>query len=99
VTGLPYTDVNSAMSPSGTFNPLKNDDPKVDSLVARGASAAAGEQQKIYAELAAYTASQAWFIVPALTSQLHGYDPKIVKVVEPKRAGAPALYDLTPAQG
>lgn len=37
------------------------------------------------------------FAVPALTSQLHGYDPKVVQAVEPRRAGGRALYDLTPA--
>ena len=99
VTGLPYTDVSSAMTPTASFNPLRNSDPKIVSLLAQGASASGKDQQKIYAELAAYSAQQAWFVVPVLTSQLHGYDPKVVTVVEPKRAGAPALYNLTPAQG
>jgi len=99
VTGLPYTDVSSSMTPAANFNPLRNDDPKIDSLLMRGAAATGAEQQKLYSELATYTAEQAWFVVPALTSQLHGYNPEVVKVVEPKRAGAPALYDLSPAKG
>jgi peptide/nickel transport system substrate-binding protein len=99
VTGLPYTDVSSSMTPTASFNPLRNDDPKIDSLLTQGASTTGADQQRLYGELATYTAEQAWFVVPALTSQLHGYNPAVVKVVEPKRAGAPALYDLSPAKG
>jgi peptide/nickel transport system substrate-binding protein len=99
VTGLPYTDVSSSMTPTASFNPLRNKDPKIDSLLTQGTNATGAQQQKAYGDLATYTAQQAWFVAPALTSQLHGYNPKVVKVVEPKRAGAPALYDLTPGQG
>ena len=99
VTGLPYTDVSSSMTSTASLNPLKNNDPKIDSLLRQSTNATGSQQQKAFAELAAYAAQQAWFVAPALTSQLHGYNPKIVKVVEPKRAGAPALYNLTPSQG
>lgn len=99
VTGLPYTDVSSSMTPTASFNPLRNVDPTVDSLLAEAVTATGDEQEQIYSDLAAHAAEQAWFVVPALTSQLHGYNPNIVDVVEPKRAGAPALYNLTPAQG
>lgn len=99
VTGLPYTDVSSSMTPTATYNPLKNKDSTVDSLLAEAVTTTGEKQEQIYGQLASHAAEQAWFVVPALTSQLHGFDPDVVEVVEPKRAGAPALYDLTPAQG
>ena len=97
VTGLPYTDVSQTMTLAASENPLKSSDPKINSLLAEAGAAPGQQQKKLYEALAAYTAQQPWFVAPALTSQLHGYNPHVVRVVEPKRAGAPMLYDLLPA--
>lgn len=97
VYGIPYTDVRSTMTQAGSMNPLKNDDPTIDKLLSEAAVATStASQDAAYTQLARYAAEQAWFVVPALSSQLHAYNPAVVKVTEPKRAGAPMLYHLVP---
>ncbi|KPH98046.1 ABC-type transporter, periplasmic subunit [Actinobacteria bacterium OK074] len=97
VTGLPYSDVTFVMTKRSSMNPLGNSDATVNALLARAVSAEGDEQKRLYARLAETAAEQAWYVVPALSSQLHAYDPGVVKVVEPDRAGAPMLYHLRPA--
>lgn len=99
VTGLPYSDFTFTMTKSSAMNPLGNSNPKVNALLAEAVSAEGDEQKRLYAELAEYAAEQAWYVIPALSSQLHAYDPAVVKVVEPARVGAPMLYHLTPVGG
>lgn len=100
VYGLPYTDVRSTMTPASSENPLKNNDATIDKLLEQAALATdTAAQDAIYTQLARYAAEQAWFVMPALTSQQHAYNPGVVQVTEPKRAGAPMLYHMVPAGG
>lgn len=96
VTGLPYSDFTFLMTKSSSMNPLGNSDPKVNALLAEAVSAEGAEQKRLYAQLAEYAAEQAWYVIPALSSQLHAYNPDVVKVVEPERVGGPMLYHLQP---
>ncbi|MBO3682265.1 ABC transporter substrate-binding protein [Streptomyces sp. NEAU-YJ-81] len=96
VTGLPYSDFTFLMTKSSSMNPLGNSNAEVDDQLAEAVSAEGDEQKRLYAQLAESAAEQAWYVVPALSSQLHAYNPDVVKVVEPKRAGAPMLYHLQP---
>ncbi|WP_405722839.1 ABC transporter substrate-binding protein [Streptomyces sp. NBC_01537] len=96
VTGLPYSDITFAMTKKSAMNPLGNSNATVNALLAKAVSAEGAEQKRLYAQLAETAAEQAWYVIPALSSQLHGYNPDVVKVVEPDRAGAPMLYHLTP---
>lgn len=96
VVGLPFTDFTSLMTTSSPLNPLRNSDATVNDLLTKAATAQGAEQEQLYAQLAEYAAQQAWFVAPALSSQLHAYNPGVVEVVEPKRVGAPMLYNLRP---
>ena len=96
VTGLPYSDFTFLMTKSSSMNPLGNSNASVNTLLAKAVSAKGDEQKQLYAQLAEYGAEQAWYVIPALSSQLHAYNPQVVKVVEPARAGAPMLYNLRP---
>lgn len=96
VTGLPYSDFTFTMTKSSSMNPLGNSNPKVNAMLAKAVAASGAEQKRLYAQLAEYAAEQAWYVIPALSSQLHAYNPQVVKVVEPARAGAPMLYHLRP---
>ena len=99
VTGLAHSDFSSTMTTDSTLNPLRNSDATLDDLLAKAVTAQADEQKQLYAQLAEHAAQQAWFVVPALTSQLHAHNPNVVKVIEPKRAGEPMLYQMVPAGG
>jgi peptide/nickel transport system substrate-binding protein len=96
VTGLPYSDVTFAMTKRSAMNPLGNSNATVNDLLAEAVAAEGAKQKRLYKQLAESAAEQAWYVVPALSSQLHAYDPGVVKVVEPDRAGAPMLYHLRP---
>lgn len=97
VSGLPFTDFTSTMTPKSSMNPLGNSDPTVDDLLAKAVVATGEEQKSLYAQLAEHSAQQAWFVVPALGSQLHGHNPDVTSLVEPERGGGPLLYHLPPA--
>jgi peptide/nickel transport system substrate-binding protein len=96
VTGLPYSDTTFVMTKKSAMNPLGNSNATVNALLAKAVAAEGDEQKRLYAQLAESAAEQAWYVIPALSSQLHAYDPDVVKVVEPDRAGAPMLYHLQP---
>ncbi|MFF1257393.1 ABC transporter substrate-binding protein [Streptomyces sp. NPDC058321] len=97
VTGFPFSDFTFLMTKNSSMNPLGNSNATVNNLLAKAVSAEGDEQKRRYAQLAETAAEQAWYVVPALSSQLHAYDPKVVEVTEPDRAGAPMLHHLRPA--
>ena len=97
LSGLPFTDFTTTMTPKSSMNPRHNGDPKVNDLLARAVAAQGDQQKQLYVQLAEYAAQQAWFVVPALGSQLHAHNPEVVNLVEPKRGGGPLLYHILPA--
>lgn len=97
MSGLPFTDFTTTMTPRSAMNPRHNNDPTLNHLLARAVAAQGDEQKQLYAQLAEYAAQQAWFVVPALGSQLHASNPDVVKLIEPKRGGGPLLYHMLPA--
>jgi peptide/nickel transport system substrate-binding protein len=98
LTGQPYSDVQSMMTPVSTYDPEGYSDPKISSLLSAAANTtSAAERTKIYSELASYTQQQAWILAPVLLKTGYAYNAQKIKVDAPSSVIVPDLWYLSPA--